>query len=390
MILLTDLERALLRALFCDSIELAGANWTDGFGDIFYQTYHYRIEPYYPFIFYDSYKGYPEENHSAGFMDEIKHVRYDYNKLLVKLFLDNFTRVFQEFCTENGLKCRYQAYGTPFLMGMMEGNMIPDIPEGNNWIYSTDMNADEWSWNQSHGYMIWNLYAASGGHLTGRKIISCEAMTNTRGVFKTSLEEIKRHDDMNFITGINHTVLHGYNYSPPEAGFPGWIRYGSYFSEQNTWWPFFSNWADYNARLSYVFQHSQPMKNIAILGPTGDIWSNTGLSRDPFHMEPWYCYRLWEPLSQAGSSCDYISETIIQEGEKERGFLKYGPMSYQSIMLSNVQSLEPETALALQEFVREGGRLARTGQCKQRSNKSVFKWEKDRAELVRQTALFAI
>ncbi len=46
-------------------------------------------------------------------------------------------------------------------------------------------------------------------------------MTNTKGVFKTSLDEIKQHDDMNFITGINHSVLHGYNYSPVEAGFPG-------------------------------------------------------------------------------------------------------------------------------------------------------------------------
>jgi hypothetical protein len=64
-------------------------------------------------------------------------------------------------------------------------------------------------------------------------------MTNTRGVFKASLEEIKRHDDMNFITGINHSVLHGYNYSPAMAGFPGWVRFGSYFNEHNTWWPYF-------------------------------------------------------------------------------------------------------------------------------------------------------
>ena len=254
--------KELIRALFCDSIELAGANWTNGFEEIFFNAYHYRVEPYFPFIFYEPNLGYAREKYTEDLLEKIKRVRYDHNKLLVKVFLDNFTRSFQKFCTDNGLKCRYQAYGTPFLMGMLEGNMIPDIPEGNNWIYSFKMNmdTDEWIWNQEHGYMIWNLYAASGGHLTGKKIISCESMTNTQGVFKTSLEEIKRNDDMNFISGINHSILHGYSYSPVKAGFPGWVRFGSYFNEQNTWWPYFSQWVDYNARLSYVFQQSQPIK----------------------------------------------------------------------------------------------------------------------------------
>jgi hypothetical protein len=357
----------LIRALFCDSIELDGANWTDGFEELFFETYHYNLEPWFPFIFYDPYTGYPEENYNPEFADQLKRVRYDYNKLLVKTFLENFTQEFQDFCTERGLLCRYQAYGTPFLMGMMEGNMIADIPESNNWIYSADMDADAWTWNQGHGYMIWNMYAASGGHLTGKKIISNEAMTNTRGVFKASLEEIKQHDDMNFITGMNHAVLHGYNYSPAQAEFPGWIRYGSYFSERNTWWPYFSKWVEYNARLSYIFQNSAPVKNMAILSPEADIWASHGLTRNQFHTEPWYGYRLWEPISQAGSSCDYIGQNIIREGKMANGNLTYGTMSYQTILLSNVRSLEHETALALLDFVKNGGKLVAIGEVPARS-----------------------
>jgi hypothetical protein len=357
----------LIRALFCDSIELAGANWTDGFSELFFKTYGYKLEPYYTFVFYRPGDGYNEMLPNAKFADQVKRVRYDFNKLLVKTFLDNFVRTFQKFCTANGVRCRYQAYGTPFLMGMMEGNMIPDIPESNNWLYTSDIDKDEWVWNQRHGYMIWNLYAASGGHLANRKIVIVESMTNTTGVFKTSLEEIKRQDDMNFITGMNHTILHGYNYSPLEAGFPGWVRFGTYFSEQNTWWPYFSKWAHYNARLSYVFQESQPVKNIAILGPIGDVWSNNGLSRLPFHLTPWYCYRLWESLSQNGSSADYISEAIIQRATKAMGRLTYGRMSYQAIVLCDVKSIEPQTAAALEFFVKSGGRLVVIGAIPHRS-----------------------
>ncbi|MCK4922491.1 MAG: hypothetical protein KAS71_15670, partial [Bacteroidales bacterium] len=357
----------MIRALFCDSIELSGANWTDGFQEIFYERYHYRLEPYYPFVFYGQENAYALDEPADYMKDQVKRVRYDFNKLLVEVFLTNFTRTFKEFCSENGLLCRYQAYGTPFLMGMMEGNMIPDIPEGNTWLFTNNMEDENWNWNQSHGYMIWNLYAASGGHLTGKKIISSESMTNTRGVFRLTLEDIKLHDDMNFITGINHTVLHGYNYSPKEAGFPGWIRYGAYFSEQNTWWPYFPKWVDYNARLSYVFQNSRAVKSIAILGPTGDIWSNYGLSRDPFHTEPWYCYRIWEPISQAGSSCDYISEKIIQSATIGKGTLNYGNMSYKAVMLTSVKSLEPSTAKKIREFVKSGGKILMIDEIPERS-----------------------
>src|SRR5690606_33796604 len=49
---------SLIRALFCDSIELAGANWTDGFDKLFLKTYGYGLEPYYPFVFYKPKEGY--------------------------------------------------------------------------------------------------------------------------------------------------------------------------------------------------------------------------------------------------------------------------------------------------------------------------------------------
>lgn len=358
----------LIRALFCDSIELAGANWTDEINELFYNTYQYRLEPYYPFIFYDSYTGYTymESVAAQNISDEIMRVRYDYNRLLASTFLSNFTQVFQDFCTMNNLKCKYQAYGTPFLMGMMDGYLIPDIPEGNNWIYSTEM-SDKWVWNPGHGYMIWNLFAASAGHLKNRQIISSEAMTQTRGIFQTSLDEIKIHDDMNFISGINHSVLHGYNYSPVEAGFPGWIRYGSYFSEHNTWWPYVHKWVTYNSRLSYIFQQSTAVKSVAILNPEADIWSQNGLVRTPFHTEPWYCFRLWETLSQSGSSCDYVNERIIQDADTENKELKYGNMSYQAVILCNVHSLLPETAFSLKRFIEKGGKLIIIGDIPSRS-----------------------
>lgn len=351
----------LIRAVFCDSIELSGANWTDGFAALFFEVYGYKLDSWLPFVFYTANADYSDDIYSKKFTpefkDQIKRVRYDFNKLLVETFLENFTQAFRDFCHENDLLCRYQAYGTPFLMGMLDGYMIPDIPESNNWIYSAEMKDSLWQWNQSHGYMLWNMYAAAGAHLSGKRITSCESMTNLGGVFKTTLEEIKQHDDMNFITGMNHSVLHGFNYSPPEVPFPGWIRYGAYFSEHNTWWEHLPLWIEYNSRLSYVFQNSQADKSIAIIGPTADLWGDYGLVREKFHMTPDYLYKLWEPISQLGYSSEYINQGVLERSEINDGKISFGNMSYDLIVLADLKSINPETAVAIRKLLESGGKV---------------------------------
>jgi hypothetical protein len=215
--------------------------------------------------------------------------------------------------------------------------------------------------------MLWNKAASTGAHINGRKITSCEAMTNTQGVFRTSLETIKQSDDMNFISGINHTVLHGFNYSPPEAGFPGWIRYGAYFSEQNTWWKYFRNWTDYNARLSAVFQHSHPVAEVAVVGRLDDFWAEVGPARPPFNTRPWYYARLWEPISNLGSSCDYLHTSILEDSKAEDGKLICGNMAYSALILTDVRSLTPRAAEKISAFAGAGGKLVFIGQVPERS-----------------------
>jgi hypothetical protein len=336
-----------IRALFCDSIELSGANITDDLIEEFKKRRGYDLEPYLPLVYYQPYEGYTDTlSYSPEFNEDIRRMRYDFNKTLVELFLERFTHTFDEWANEHGMQSRYQAYGTPWLMGMLDGYRMVDIPESNNWLYSPDA--------KSHGYWIWNKYCASAAHLTGSPIVSSEAMTNTRGVFRTPLNMVKKNDDFNFISGINHSVLHGYNYSPPEAGFPGWVRYGAYFSDQNTWWPYFHKWSEYNARLSAVFQHSKPVVDIAILTPEADIWKEWGLMRGPYYMNPWYNHDLWEGFSRVGVTADYINEGVIQRASSEQGVMISENSRFQLVIVSGASSIEPVTAMAIRELARQG------------------------------------
>ena len=100
-------------------------------------------------------------------------------------------------------------------------------------------------------------------------------------IFQTTLEEVKVTGDRSNLSGVNHSVLHGFNYSPRQKDFFGWIQFGTYFNENNTWWPYVRPWMDYKARVSALLQNSVYQADIAILPPLEDLWSIHGMQRDP-------------------------------------------------------------------------------------------------------------
>ncbi len=333
-----------VRAVFCDSIELSAANWTADLPQQFRKRRGYDLLPYLSYV-----AGFSDPLTGTGrWNDTLKRVRYDYAQTLVELFHERFVTVYHDWCNEHGCLSRYQAYGSPWLMGMLEGYLIPDIPETNNWLFSHP---------DQHGFLVWSKYCSSGGHIAGRRIISTESMTNTRGVFQATLDQIKAADDLNFIMGINHSVLHGFTYSPREEGPYARVRYGAYFSDQNTWWPYFKKWAAYNARLSAVFQNTQPVVRLALLGPRAEIWSTYGLERGPFHNTPWYLPQLWKAFSHCGSSADHISEPVLQNALFETGKITCGQMTYEAVIVAGAETLTVKTAETLLACAEAGGTI---------------------------------
>jgi hypothetical protein len=359
------------RAIFCDSIELSGANWTTGFAEQFEKRRGYSLAPYLPFVLDET------NGQSSRFDEIIRRARYDFYKTIVELFHENFVASFQQWCNRNGAASRFQSEGYPRVLEMLDGYLVTDIPEGEIWLdrHHPDMEMEL----DRIRYEVFNKYASSGAHLTGKRLISSEAMTNVTAVFRATLEYIKQTSDLSFITGVNHLVLHGFNYSPPEAGFPGWVRYGTYFSEQNPWWPYFKQWADYNSRLSWVFQQTQPQANVAIFGPTAEVWSRHGLQRAPLFITPWYLHLLWQAVHQNGYCADYVNPTVLETATFDDGKLRFGPMAYEVLMVAGVAAMEPATAAAIQRYSKAGGKIVFIGKSPDRSPGLANAAEKDRA-----------
>lgn len=352
------------RAFFTDSLELEGANWCEDMFEQFKERKGYDLAPYFPFILFkvgemgNAAKEAYGAKVSPALQQTINRVRYDFEDTRVQLFKERFIDTFVNWCKENGVKSRMQAYGRE--CNPVEASMLIDIPECETWLSSNvgEEFSDE-DYRRGRAYTMNNKLVSSASHLANKKLVSCEEMTNTAMVFNATLELIKIAGDQSILSGVTHSVLHGFNYSPLKAPFPGWVRYGTFFNERNTWWPYFRKWADYKARLYAVLQHAEMQADIAILPPLADLSMKFGFQRDPFpsFAYPAYVYQVWEAIHQNGSGCDYVTENIIQRASINDKSLKYGARSYKALVLIDVESILPQTAKAIKEFTVAGGKV---------------------------------
>jgi hypothetical protein len=357
-----------LRAFFTDSMELEGCNWTDDFPEAFMEKRGYDIKPWLPYIMFRVGRlgGVVDFNYgatkSADFEDEIKRVRFDFELTKAELLNERFNLTYLEWCRDIGVMARAQSYGRGFFP--LESSLGYDIPEGESWTTNwlkhkvgEEMPDDDY--RRGRAYTMINKYVSSAAHLEGRRIVSCEEMTNTYRVFNTSLELLKIGSDQSIMSGITHSVWHGFNYSPPEAPYPGWIQYGSYYNEKNNWWPYFKYLNSYKARISALLQNADMYTDIAIMPANYDLWAELGVQTDPFpeRLNVPYTSLIWEAINKNGGAADYITEIIIRQSGIEDGCICYGPRKYGLLILPEISRINPGTLERILEFVSGGGKV---------------------------------
>jgi hypothetical protein len=357
-----------IRALFTDSMELEGANWSVDMMSEFRKRKGYDIYPFLPFVLFKTgaMGNVTDFKYGVTLSPEmenmIRRMRYDFEVLKAELLRENFIKTYIDWCHRLNIKSRAQAYGRGFFP--LESSFEYDIPESESWTMNwlkhkigEEMPEDDY--RRGRAYTMINKYVSSAANLKGKRLVSCEEMTDTYTVFNTSLENLKIGGDQSAVTGVTHSIFHGFNYSPPAAPYPGWIRYGAYYNENNTWWPYFHFYNEYKGRMSSILQNVTMYTDIAILPPLDDMWSLIGSQMEPFPSitnVDWFTF-VWEAINKNGSGCDYVSQDVIKDSEMSSGFMNYGPRRYNTLFLVKVDSLHPETAKKLLEFISCGGRI---------------------------------
>lgn len=193
-----------IRAMYSASFEVYGNSWTPGFLDEFRQRRGYDLKPHLPALFRD------EDERTL-------HLRHDYWETVSELAVDNFMRPVGDWSRAHGFTFQCESYGEP---PMTLGSFAPvDYPMG-----------EDYSWLE-YSRVHW---AASAAHFYGRKEVSVEAYTHLRMArYSESLQDLKLASDLHFLSGANRIVAHGYQYSPPVAGVPGWGYYAGVMLTEN-------------------------------------------------------------------------------------------------------------------------------------------------------------
>jgi hypothetical protein len=368
-----------IRAVVVNSVEIEGANWTGGFLEKFQARRGYDVAPYLPLVVQETFIPNMEAKQkgkaplvaqsravraareallkaSPELAATVDRVRYDWCLTLGELFQEGFLKAAVDWCHENGWLACGELYGVPWNYGdMVDAHMLIDVPQGETWLFNAG-----WDQKRHGGYVVgdlWTPVVSSAAHLAGRKLISCESMTSPQGGALGGLEDIKQGVEMNFFSGANQMTYHMGYYLPPDVPFPGWLTIGTLFSEHNTWWPHFKLANDYFARVAAVAQESQPVAQVAVLPPLADTWSTKGPWYAAYYQTPWYCEHLWYALQNHGFGRDFVSERVLQQAACKGGRMSFGPMSYEMLVLEDVNRLQPETAEAVYRFAAAGGRV---------------------------------
>lgn len=341
-----------LRAMFVDSLELDHANWTGDAAAEFARRRGYDLGPYLPFVLEAD-----DPASQTAFAKTVRRARYDWLRTLVELFDERFVTTYVQWCEDSGVRARIQAYGRE--THPLHGSMRVHLPEGETWLWLDRVNKERISVEST----VVNKYVSSAAHLTGQRLLSFEAMTNAVPVFREKLEDFKLGLDLTFLDGLNHPIIHGFNYTPPEAGFPGWVRFGSYLNERSPYWRYFRRFSDYAARMGAVLRGSEPVAQVAILAPRPEEWAHHGQLYQPFpevHY-PWYQYHLARAVHHNGFGADFISESILEKTSVSEDKLSFGPRAYELLIVEDVEAMEVTAAAALRRFAEAGGRVVFVG-----------------------------
>ena len=322
-------------AVFCDSLEVYGSDWTGDFLEEFQKRRGYDLKPYLPALV-------------GNIGEKTGAIRNDWGKTLSELFEERFLMPTEAWAKAHHTLFRAQLYGIP--PATLSSYRLIDLGEG-----------EGARWKQFSS----TRWASSANHLYGRAVTSTETWTWLHSpAFRATPLDMKAEADVQFLQGSNQFVGHGWPYSPPQAGSPGWAFYAaSVLNEHNPWWPAMPEITKYFQRVSFLLRQGRPVNDVAIYVPTSDAYAqfSPGKVSIDQSMNNLLGPTLIPQILESGYNFEFIDDAAIQNlGKVESRALAVNANRYSVIILPGVERIPLATLQKLKEFARQGGLLIAT------------------------------
>jgi len=274
-------------SVFSDSLEVYGSDWTPNLPAEFLRRRGYDLIPHLPALL-------------AGGSPQADSVRHDWGVTLSDLIRSNYLAPLTAFAESRHTQFRSQTYGQPAVT--LADQSIPNLPEGEG---------PQW---RQFSYTRW---ATSAAHLYHRNVVSAETFTWLHSpAFRATPLDMKVEADRMFLLGVNQIVGHGWPYSPPAAGEPGWSLYAAaVFNNHNPWFAVMPDIDRYLQRISWLLRQGTPANDVAILLPEDDAQAAFSPGHDSVtdEMHKRITPELVSTILDAGYNLDFIDATTINE-----------------------------------------------------------------------------
>jgi hypothetical protein len=329
-------------AVFSDSLEDYGSNWTHDLMEQFRELRGYDLTPYLPALIGD-----------IGPLTAA--VRHDWGRTLTELANERYLDPLHTWAQEHHTLFRSQTYGFPPVT--LSSNRYADLPEGEG----------------KSSLLMWREFsdtrwAASAGHLFGRPVISSETWTWLHSpAFRATPLDMKAEADLHFLQGINQLVGHGWPYSPEDAGEPGWRMYAAAALNAHNPWSFvMPDLARYLQRVSFALRQGKPANDVALLLPNDDIWATFSVRSDSTNPVTSHAgfntsgsnFSMDEPL-QGGSLVSKVIPQVLDSGFNfdfiDADAIDSVGIPYAVLILPGIERLPVATYRKIEEFARHGG-----------------------------------
>jgi hypothetical protein len=313
-------------AIFSDSLEAYGSDWTPNLPAEFKKRRGYDLLPHLPELV-------------AGGTPEAETVRHDWGKTLTELVNENYLSQINNWAIEHHTKFRSQTYGNPAVS--FSSQRLAALPEGEG---------PQW---RAFSTLRW---ATSANHVFGNNVTSGETFTWLHSpVFRATPLDMKAEADIDFLTGENQIVCHGWPYSAPQVGEPGWSLYAAgVFNDHNPWHPVMPDVTRYIGGISYLLRQGQPANQVAILLPTDDAWASFTPAQDSITalMTQVVTPQLMSTILSAGYNVDFIDADAINS---------VGLGTHKILVLPPTDRIPANTLHKIESFVAAGGKVISIG-----------------------------
>ena len=346
-----------LRALFNDSYEVYGADYTPRLFNEFKSRRGYDFSDHLPQLIQDSIG---EDSH---------RVLSDYRETLSDLLLESFSENWNRWANDHSFKTKYQAHGCP-------GNLLDiyasaDIPECESF-KGTQFNIPGVRWEASDALIadpdfIMLKFASSAAHISGKELTSSESLTWLREHFKTALSQCKPEIEQLFLSGVNHVFFHGSTYFPDEAAWPGWKFYASVnFASTSTLWKDAPHMFEYITRCQSMLQSGKSDNELLVYWPyhdvigdhhDGELLLQLSIHSKDQWLVPTPFYQLVSKLIEQGYSVDFVSDRFLKKAVIENDKISLSGMDYQALIVPACSKMTIETFSALTGLSKSGGKV---------------------------------